>query len=68
MSFDIQMYNNTLLGLESQEQMDNVTNFSNIEELEAFEEIFFKLLITGNSELAKKYVRNYLKNFYREII
>ena len=49
------------------EQMDDVTMFSNIDELEAVEDVFFKILITGNKGLAKKYVKNYLKNFYKEV-
>lgn len=33
---------------------------------EGFEEIFFYLLIQGNKQLVRKYVRNYLNNFCKK--
>ena len=48
------MFNQTS-GVESQ----------NNENMVAFDEIIFNLVCTGNTRLAKKFTRNYLKNFYR---
>lgn len=44
-------------GLESEQKDDGMIEF---------DEIIFNLVCTGNSDLAKKFTRNYLKNFYKK--
>ena len=53
------MYQQDTYGLESVQNFDVD---------EGFEEIFFNLLKSGNKQLAKKYARNYLKNFYKDLV
>lgn len=53
----LKMYSQYTFGLESEK--------NDTDDMVAFDEIIFNLVCTGNNELAKKFTRNYLKNFYK---